>query len=206
MRRDGGVVTGIRVGPGKDGLERMQLDLSEIVHQQGMTSTVNVDLECLSDPEIVCLEPLEGRIDFRNSGNLLLIDGEVAATVELTCDRCLEAVPWSTTVHLEERFPLDEVINPPQKPVEGEEFDNTVSSVVHLDATKPILDVDELIRQQLLTQVPMQVLCDEACKGLCPRCGANWNTATCTCADETDDSPLSALAALLDGDERRRDG
>jgi uncharacterized protein len=181
----------------------MELDLSEIVHHPGMTSTVDVAQECLSDPEIVCLEPLEGRVDFRNSGNLLFIDGEIAATVELTCDRCLEAVPWSTTVHLEERFPLDEVVNPPREPQEGQEFDNTVSSVVHLDATKPILDLDELIRQQLLTQVPMQVLCDEACKGLCPQCGANRNTAACDCGDETSDSPLAALSALLDGDGKR---
>src|SRR5437588_11377476 len=136
----------------------MTLDLSEIVHNTGMTASVEIDQECLADPEIICLEPLEGRLDFRNAGDLLLIDGDVAATVELTCDRCLEPVPWSTTPHVEERFPLAEVVNPPREPAEGEEFDNTVSSVVHLDAGKPILNMDELIRQQLLTQVPMQVL------------------------------------------------
>jgi uncharacterized protein len=173
-----------------------------------MTSSVDVDEECLADPEIVCLEPIQGRVDFRNSGNLLLIDGEVAATVELTCDRCLEAVPWSTTVHLEERFPLADVIHPPREPTEDQEFDNTVSSVVHLDASKPILDLDELIRQQLITQIPMQVLCDEACRGLCPQCGANLNTNPCECPSEEADSPLSALSSLLeeDGNGRQREG
>jgi uncharacterized protein len=178
----------------------MTLDLSEIVHHTGMTSSVDVKQECLNDPEIICLEPLEGRIDFRNSGNLLMIDGDVAATVELTCDRCLEAIPWTTTLHLEERFPLEDVINPPREPTEEQEFDNTVSSVVHLDASKPILDLDELIRQQLLTQVPMQVLCDEACRGLCPHCGANLNQGPCACPAEEEDSPLAALSALLEAD------
>src|SRR5262245_38712982 len=121
----------------------MTLDLSEIVHSPGMVSSVEVNQECLDDTEINCLEPLEGRVDFRNSVNLLLIDGDVAATVELTCDRCLEPVPWSTTIHLEERFPLTDVINPPKEPTEGQEFDNTVSSVVHVEASKPILDLDE---------------------------------------------------------------
>src|SRR5437867_2503713 len=94
----------------------MTLDLSEIVHNAGMVSHVAIDQECLDDPEIICLEPIEGRVDFRNSGNLLLIDGEVAATVELTCDRCLEPVTWFTMLHLEERFPLPDVINPPKEP------------------------------------------------------------------------------------------
>jgi DUF177 domain-containing protein len=182
----------------------MTLDLSEIVHNTGMHSTVQVDQVCLDDPEIICLEPLEGRVDFRNSGDLLMIDGEVAATVELTCDRCLEPVPWATTIHLEERFPIPDVINPPREPTEGQEFDNTVSSVVHLDASKPILDLDELIRQQLITQMPMQVLCDEACKGLCPQCGANLNEGPCDCIVEAEESPFSALSALLDDDGKKR--
>jgi uncharacterized protein len=179
----------------------MTLDLSEIVHNSGMKASVEVSQDCLADPEIVCLEPLEGRVDFRNSGDLLIIDGDVAATVELTCDRCLAAVPWSTTIHLEERFPLADVIQPPSEPVEGEEFDNTVSSVVHLEASKPILDLDELIRQQLITQFPIQMLCDEACRGLCPRCGANLNEGACQCEPETEDSPFAGLAHLLDRDE-----
>src|SRR3989442_667923 len=122
----------------------MTLDLSEIVHNGGMSSIVEVQEECLSDPDIICMEPIEGRVEFRNAGNILLIDGELAATLELTCDRCLEPVPWSAAIHLEERFPLAEVMNPPREPTEGQEFDNTVSSVVHLDAGKPILDLDEL--------------------------------------------------------------
>jgi uncharacterized protein len=186
----------------------MILDLSEIVHHPGMNSSVEIRQECLDDPEIVCLEPLEGRVEFRNAGSLLMIDGDVAVTVELTCDRCLTAVPWPTTVHLEERFPLTDVIHPPREPTADQEFDNTVSSVVHLEASKPILDLDELIRQQLLTQVPMQVLCDEACRGLCPRCGANLNESACACPAETEDSPLAALSSLLedDGNGKRGDG
>jgi DUF177 domain-containing protein len=181
----------------------MTLDLSEIVHHTGMASRVDVNQECLNDPEIICLEPLEGRIDFRNSGNLLMIDGDIATTVELTCDRCLEPVAWTTTLHLEERFPLEDVIHPPPEPTEEQEFDNTVSSVVHLDASKPMLDVDELIRQQLLTQVPMQVLCDEACRGLCPHCGANLNQGPCACPAEKEDSPLAVLSVLLEENGKR---
>jgi uncharacterized protein len=137
-------------------------------------------------------------VEFQNSGDLLLIDGEVSTTLELSCGRCLEPFRWPVTVPLEERFPLEEVLNPQAEPEEGSEWDTTVSSVVHLDAGKPILDLDELIRQQLITEIPLQALCDEACRGLCPQCGANRNTGACECPEDAGDSPFAALAELIE--------
>jgi uncharacterized protein len=176
----------------------MKLDLSEIVARPGMKAAVAVDQECVPDPDLKCLEPLKGQVGLQNSGNILLIDGDVSTTLELSCSRCLEPLSWPVTVHLEERFPLEDVIQPPTEPSEAEEFDTTVSSVVHLDDGKPILDLDELIRQQLITEIPLQALCDEACRGLCPQCGVNRNETECQCAPSTDDSPLAGLALLLE--------
>jgi uncharacterized protein len=41
------------------------------------------------------------------------------------------------------------------------------------------LDVDELVREQLLLSVPDYSLCREDCQGLCPVCGANRNSKQC---------------------------
>jgi uncharacterized protein len=46
----------------------------------------------------------------------------------------------------------------------------------------------------------MQVLCDEACRGLCPHCGANLNLGPCACPAEEDESPFAALSSLLEED------
>jgi uncharacterized protein len=90
-------------------------------------------------------------------------------------------------------------MNPPIEPTEDdEEFDTTVSSVVHLDAGRPILDLDELIRQQLWTELPLQALCDPECRGLCPNCGANRNENECRCPPSTEESPLAGLSVLLE--------
>ena len=43
----------------------------------------------------------------------------------------------------------------------------------------------------------MKPLCDEACKGLCPRCGANLNTTTCDCKPAWVDPRLKGLSDLL---------
>jgi len=183
----------------------MQLDLSEIVSRPGMRSAVSLDEAGVPDPDLVFLTPVRGRVGFQNSGDLLLIDGEVETTLELTCNRCLEPIRWPVTLRLEERFPLEEVLNPSAPPEAGGDWDTTVSSVIHLDAGKPILDLDELIRQQLITEIPLQSLCDEACRGLCPHCGANLNAGPCACPEETAGSPFAVLAELIEkpnGDER----
>lgn len=183
----------------------MQFDLSEIVSRPGMRSSVALDEPGVSDPDLIFAAPVQGQIQFQNGGDLLLIDGEIKTTLELSCVRCLETFRWPVTVPIEERFSLEEVLNPSAPPEEGGDWDTTVSSVVHLDAGKPILDLDELIRQQLITEIPLQAVCDEACRGLCPHCGANRNTGACSCPEELADTPLAALGELLKkrtGDER----
>jgi uncharacterized protein len=105
-------------------------------------------------------------------------------------------VPLDVTV--EERFPLDAVTHPTAPPPEGEEFDNIVAAVVHMDAGKPILDLDELLRQELLVEVPMRALCGAACRGLCPRCGADLNQGPCACPPDEAASPLAQLGTLLE--------
>ncbi|MGE5279900.1 MAG: YceD family protein [Deltaproteobacteria bacterium] len=42
--------------------------------------------------------------------------------------------------------------------------------------------LDEDIRSEILLAFPQQVLCSDACRGLCPRCGADLNREKCTCA------------------------
>jgi len=59
------------------------------------------------------------------------------------------------------------------------------------------IDLGEMIHEQLYLALPMKPLCREDCKGLCPLCGANWNTTTCTCEVRWEDPRLAGLKALL---------
>jgi uncharacterized protein len=175
----------------------MRVDLSEISQRPDMRVVVDVDQPCLEDAHFACAEPVRGELTFANGGDVLLIDGTVRTTVELPCDRCLEPARLPSEVVIEERFPLEEVLHPRLPAEEDAEFDNTLVSVIHLDAGKPILNLDELIRQQLVMDLPIQILCDPECRGLCAQCGANLNQGTCSCGPATDTSPFAGLAALL---------
>ena len=179
----------------------MKLDLSEISQRPNMRVVVDVDQPCVEEADFQCAQPVRGQLTFVNGGDLLLIDGTVRTTVELPCDRCLEPARLPMEVRVEERFPLAEVLHPRLPAEEDAEFDNTLATVIHLEAGKPILNLDELIRQQLVMNLPIQILCDPSCRGLCVHCGANLNQGDCGCEPQEPASPLSGLAALLQNEE-----
>ncbi len=56
-----------------------------------------------------------------------------------------------------------------------------------------VIDISEDIRQFLLLSVPLKLLCSDQCRGLCPRCGQNWNHGTCSCKTEETDSRWEKL-------------
>lgn len=57
------------------------------------------------------------------------------------------------------------------------------------------IDLEPLFREQFVLTVPYAPLCREDCKGLCPQCGIDRNTATCTCEKPIDPrlAPLKGL-------------
>jgi uncharacterized protein len=55
------------------------------------------------------------------------------------------------------------------------------------------LALEDVLREQVLLSLPVRTLCREDCKGLCPRCGQNLNSETCTC----DTIPVDPRWAVL---------
>jgi len=41
------------------------------------------------------------------------------------------------------------------------------------------IEIDEDIRQELILNIPLRILCSTDCKGLCVECGVNLNKKTC---------------------------
>jgi uncharacterized protein len=173
------------------------LDLSELVSRKGMQVAHAVDQPGVEDPDLVFQEPLKGKLKFQNSGDLINITGKVGAALTIPCSRCLTDVRVPVDLRVEEHFPIEDVLHPKRQAEDGEDFDGLVSTVVYLDQGRPILDLDELLRQLIITEVPIRTLCQETCAGLCQQCGANRNEAACGCEDVTHHTPLAGLAALL---------
>ena len=60
------------------------------------------------------------------------------------------------------------------------------------------LDLDELVRADILLELPTKNLCSPDCKGLCPKCGVNRNYESCSCETRQIDSRLEILKQLID--------
>jgi uncharacterized protein len=58
------------------------------------------------------------------------------------------------------------------------------------------IDVDEIVKEQILLAVPSRVLCREDCKGICPACGIDRNTGECSCVTDNTDPRWAALKNL----------
>jgi uncharacterized protein len=133
------------------------------------------------------------------SGSAELIDGseeirvEGRYSVEMTaeCDRCLGRA----------RFPLEGTFDLYYRPASelphvGEiEVENADTEIGFYEGEG--LELDDILREQVLLALPMQRVCGETCKGICPICGVNRNENECSCnVNPADDRWGSALKKL----------
>jgi uncharacterized protein len=136
------------------------------------------------------IEPPEvsGRL-FRRSHEVQL-RGQVRARAEVDCDRCLQSVEFP----IETSFDVKYISSDDYRATETVELqEEDLSVAVFDDAT---IDIDELVREQVLLALPTRALCQEECKGLCPVCGANQNSSSCACVAQEIDPRWSGLKDL----------
>jgi uncharacterized protein len=58
------------------------------------------------------------------------------------------------------------------------------------------LELNDVLREFVFLALPMQRVCGESCKGICPVCGQNRNQQECGCQTEAIDSRWEALKSL----------
>jgi uncharacterized protein len=169
----------------------MKLDLSEIARTPGMQAVEEIDEPCPKEFELECISPVKGLVKLTNTGSLLLVEGEIGTHVKMECSRCLVDFACPITASMEEEFRIEKVGDAAQVlPMEEDASIELLSN--------NILDLQELIRQDMLLVLPIQPLCKPDCKGLCPTCGKNLNVRKCTCPAAEPELPFKVLAELLD--------
>ena len=58
------------------------------------------------------------------------------------------------------------------------------------------IDLEEVLREQIILALPMYPRCNESCRGLCPVCGVNLNELSCSCKREEVDPRWLALRTI----------
>jgi uncharacterized metal-binding protein YceD (DUF177 family) len=124
---------------------------------------------------------LVGRIE--KMGEDYLLRASLSGEIQSTCARCLEPANVPVNVPLAVTFVSTEA----DKTDDDEDPD-----VIALKGGE--IDVGEEVRDEILLALPINPLCKESCRGLCPVCGGNLNLTACGCKSAT--APAGAFAAL----------
>ncbi len=116
--------------------------------------------------------------------------GDLRVDVEGTCDRCTEAARYLIQNH------FDLVYMPADDANSGgeDEIDEAAIEVGYYEGNG--LELKDVLREVVLLALPMQLVCSEDCKGVCPVCGQNRNETECGCRAETADDRWSKLRTL----------
>ncbi|PID71585.1 MAG: hypothetical protein CSA31_02250 [Desulfobulbus propionicus] len=127
----------------------------------------------------------------RKNDNQVEMHGTLHAKSTITCDRCLKpfSFPLATQFHIIFEIHGEESWQLKEMECSAEELDT------HF-LLEPVIDIDDVLRQQALLALPTKQLCNERCKGLCNVCGADLNIMSCGCEREVTNSPFAALATL----------
>ena len=167
----------------------MLLSVKKIINAPGEGQDFLFELD-LSDVEFGGLYPIDRPVvvtgGVRNIAGMLLLQFEASTVLRLVCDRC--AKPFSREKAIRCEYMLSEE-------AEDEENDNIV--LIENDA----VDVGDLARTAFILDMDTKNLCQEDCKGLCPRCGADLNQGSCGCQKRDVDPRLAVLAKLLEEKE-----
>ena len=116
--------------------------------------------------------------------------GQVTTELELPCSRCLEPFRLPVAAPFDLRYlPASDASTAVEREVDDEDLE---TSYYENDA----IDLNELLREQFYLALPMKPLCRDDCQGLCPQCGTNLNTGTCSCAPVWEDPRLAPLKGL----------
>jgi uncharacterized protein len=120
------------------------------------------------------------------------LKGKLETRLELPCARCLEPV-----VH-EVHRDFDLLYRPLGSDAGHEELSVTdAEAEIGYYQGEGVL-LEDALREQVLLEVPLKLLCREDCKGLCPHCGKNLNESTCSCVAPMQDPRWSGLREIRD--------
>lgn len=122
----------------------------------------------------------------------VLVSGTVTAPVTAECARCLTPVRDTVTVDVTELFVY------PDSTTDQTTEDDEVSHLVG-----DMLDLEPVIRDAIVLELPLSPLCRDDCRGLCTGCGVALDDLPDDHTHTTTDPRWAALTERLNGSSEK---
>lgn len=136
------------------------------------------------------ISPITASFRLDKVGEEVIAKGVLSGDVELQCSRCLKNFPLRISSQVNVIYePAKDISRGEQHELKSEELDTVFY-------TGDMFDTDDLLREQLILNLPMKPLCAPDCKGICPQCGIDLNVSGCDCKAKEIDTRFEVLKKL----------
>jgi uncharacterized protein len=112
-----------------------------------------------------------------NNSGVLSLNGKLHAEYSTKCYRCLTELEGIIESSVREDF-IDK-----GKDTEGEAYTYEGN----------FIDLDKVLQDNIILNLPARQVCSNNCKGLCNQCGSNLNEKPCECSEEVNDPRMEVL-------------
>jgi uncharacterized protein len=161
----------------------MKIDISELLRKKITSQSIEVVIGendmFNENNEVKLSKPLKVQIEIKSIGEILILDAKIVGELRLRCSRCLEYFDKPLELDIKEELSTDE------------ESDN----YVFMEDEQ--FDIMPIIENDIIEYLPLKILCDDQCKGLCQNCGTNLNVYKCNCDTKEVDFRLEKLKELF---------
>ena len=160
-----------------------RLNAGFIVHQEvGYKHEFPFEFEQIQISDDLDLRHFEGVVTIGRTPQGLIVQADFSAETTLECVRCLNEFEYSLDWNLTELYAFSKK--------SASESGLVLPDNAHVE-------LQPLIREYVLLEIPIKPLCKPTCKGLCAVCGEDLNKTDCGHKDIAEESPFSALKDLL---------
>jgi uncharacterized protein len=180
----------------------------EEIRDEGLKVNKQMSLEvldaALEGSGFRATEPLSVAASLRKVSGGVLLEGKFTSRVVAECKRCLTEskleLPVSFTINLvPESLARAEGVLDEEELEEKDKGHGEHGGSFALERADEevfdgkIIDLEPIVREQVLLALPMNTVCREECQGLCVKCGQNLNEKQCGCDTTFVDPRLAAL-------------
>ncbi len=178
------------------------------IRDAGLKVTEQMSLEllgaALEGSSFRATEPLSVTANLRKLSGGVLVEGSFTTRVVSECKRCLTESKLELPVSFTINFVPESLVRGGGLLDEEEQAEKdrgageSGGSFALDDADEEVfdgkvIDLEPVVREQVLLSLPMNAVCREDCRGLCTKCGQNLNEKQCGCDTTFVDPRLAAL-------------
>lgn len=168
----------------------MLINLTDVLTSEGREERLQAeaglaDINCrMGVFPIIEKTPLN--LTLKNLGmNKASMEGRMELVLAMNCDRCLKEIQQKIVLHFVREIEGSDAYQEKEK-------DDEQSFMAGYE-----LDVDGLVKNECLMNLPTKVLCKPDCKGICIKCGKDLNMGECGCDTFVPDPRMAGIKDIF---------